>query len=313
MSSTPAASTLAASNNSDLMCERDAAKDVRLYDLAPVVLPRLGRYNATHRRIQLAGVRAKTVGLIPGRILGVLAQYGAVALAAYQVTRHTLSLGQFTLVIAALAACRQVLHGIVADSIEIHENRHFFNELFRFWDLPPSIKQAAHVLPAPALAQRLCLEHVSFRYPGSERWVLRDLNLEIPAGSSLAIVGVNGAGKTTLIKLLARLYEPTEGRILWDGTDIRVLDLQAYRAQWSMVLQDFVHYQLSLKENISIGAAFADDAAWMDRVLGFAALETLMRLGQRYRRLFDTQARGYASSAAQSVALAGENQDAVRR
>ena len=97
-------------------------------------------------------------------------------------------------------------------------------------------------------------EGVSFAYPGSERAVLDGLDLEIPAGGSLAIVGLNGAGKTTLIKLLARLYEPTAGRITVDGVDVRELDLASWRSRIAAIFQDFVHYELPVADNIGLGS-----------------------------------------------------------
>jgi ATP-binding cassette subfamily B protein len=97
-------------------------------------------------------------------------------------------------------------------------------------------------------------EHVSFAYPGTERAVLDELDLEIPAGGSLAIVGLNGAGKTTLIKLLARLYEPTSGRITVDGIDVRELELAAWRSRIAAIFQDFVHYELPVADNIGFGS-----------------------------------------------------------
>lgn len=269
----------------DLLCERAAAKEVRLFALAPVVLPRLGAYNAQQRQLQLGGIRAKTVGLIPGRLAGVAAQYGAVALAVVQVTQHTLSLGQLTLILAALAACRHILQGMLAEILEIQENRHYFADLFGFWDLTPRLTAPADAVPAAALTESIRLERVSFRYPDSPHWVLREVDVTIPVGTSLAIVGVNGAGKTTLIKLLARLYDTTEGSIQWDGTDIRAFDPAQYRAQLSITFQDFVAFQLSLKENITIGAAFHADAAWLQRVLGFVALDALT---MRFRAGVDT-------------------------
>jgi ATP-binding cassette subfamily B protein len=95
---------------------------------------------------------------------------------------------------------------------------------------------------------------VSFAYPSSERAVFDGLDLEIPSGASLAIVGLNGAGKTTLIKLLARLYEPTAGRITVDGVDVRELDLESWRSRIAAIFQDFVHYELPVADNIGLGS-----------------------------------------------------------
>jgi ATP-binding cassette subfamily B protein len=99
----------------------------------------------------------------------------------------------------------------------------------------------------------LHLQGVGFRYPGQTRWVLRDLDLFVPAGRSLALVGKNGAGKSTLIKLVTGLYRPTEGRILLDGRDLADWDPEALRARFAVVLQDFSEYQLSFRENVGLG------------------------------------------------------------
>jgi len=105
-------------------------------------------------------------------------------------------------------------------------------------------------------------EGVSFVYPGSDRKVLDRLDLDIVAGSSIALVGENGAGKTTLIKLLCRFYDPTEGRVTVDGVDVRELDLEDYRSRLAVIFQDFVHYQLSARDNVGFGAlASAGDEA----------------------------------------------------
>jgi ATP-binding cassette subfamily B protein len=123
-------------------------------------------------------------------------------------------------------------------------------------------------------------EQVSFAYPGTERPVLDGLDLEIPAGGSLAIVGLNGAGKTTLIKLLARLYEPTSGRITVDGIDVRDLELEGWRSRIAAIFQDFVHYELPVADNIGFGSiAHAGDEAAIRRAAERAgALEVVEAL-----------------------------------
>jgi ATP-binding cassette subfamily B protein len=96
-------------------------------------------------------------------------------------------------------------------------------------------------------------ENVSFRYPGSEKWAVRNLSFHLPAGEKLALVGENGAGKTTLVKLLARLYDPTEGRILVDGVDLRQIELDSLRRNVGVIFQDFIRFQLKARENIAVG------------------------------------------------------------
>ena len=107
--------------------------------------------------------------------------------------------------------------------------------------------------PAVAPLSAITFDGVSFSYPGSGRDGARPPDLTVPAGTSLAIVGANGAGKTTLVKLLARLYEPTEGRILVDGVDLRELDLASWRAQLAVIFQDFVRYELAAADNVGLG------------------------------------------------------------
>jgi ABC-type multidrug transport system fused ATPase/permease subunit len=103
--------------------------------------------------------------------------------------------------------------------------------------------------------EAICFEGVTFRYPGQTGSTLEDLNLSIPAGQSLAVVGANGAGKTTLVKLLCRLYEPTEGRVTVDGLDLAQIDPGSWRRQVAAIFQDFIHYQLSARDNVAMGAA----------------------------------------------------------
>ena len=107
-------------------------------------------------------------------------------------------------------------------------------------------------MPSP-LSQDLVFDDVGFRYPGSKTWALRHVSLRISPGEKIALVGENGAGKTTLAKLLARLYDPTEGRILIDGVDLREYELESLRRAVGVIFQDFVHYDLCLDENIGVG------------------------------------------------------------
>src|SRR5207244_8200652 len=109
------------------------------------------------------------------------------------------------------------------------------------------------VKPAPARAQPIEFRGVSFRYPGTEKWVLRGVDLKLAAGEKMALVGENGAGKSTLIKLLMRLYDPTEGEILYGGVDLRDMDARDLRDRIGVLFQDFVRYQLTAKENVGVG------------------------------------------------------------
>jgi len=139
----------------------------------------------------------------------------------------------------------------------------YLGDLFAFFDAKPKIVSIENPRPIPnPIASGIRFENVSFRYPESDRWVVRHLSFTLKAGEVLALVGENGAGKTTIVKLLARLYDPTEGRILLDGQDLRDYDLLQLRAHIGVIFQDFVRFHFTAGENIAMGrvVAAADQA-----------------------------------------------------
>jgi ATP-binding cassette subfamily B protein len=158
-----------------------------------------------------------------------------------------------TLYTAAVASVQGALSGIVYAFGNIHESALFFSRYTELMALPQPITIPAEPQPAAPLRDALELRGVSFRYSANHPWVLKNVSLTIPAGSCLALVGLNGAGKTTLVKLLTRMYDPTEGQILWDGVDLREFDPAELRGRMGAIFQDFVHYDLTAYENIALG------------------------------------------------------------
>jgi len=155
---------------------------------------------------------------------------------------------------------RTLLENLLLGFSQVAGQALYLDDLFSFFDIAPEIVTPANPRPFPdPIREGFIFDNVGFRYPGAERWAVRELQFLLRAGETLALVGENGAGKTTLVKLLARLYDPDEGRILLDGHDLREYDLFALRANIGVIFQDFVRYHLSAADNIAVGRIDARD------------------------------------------------------
>lgn len=206
-------------------------------------------------------------------LFGTGAFYAAYAWMAVAAARGGLTLGTLTLYIVALRQGQQAFQSVLSGLGNLYEHNLYMSNLFEYLALtPPALGGSASGVPELARAAsepaaavggaaarferqaELRFENVGFRYPGKDVWALRGLTLTISAGESLAIVGKNGAGKTTFVKLLARLYRPTEGRILLAGIDLEEWPPEELRRRISVLFQDFNQYQLSLRENIGLGS-----------------------------------------------------------
>jgi ATP-binding cassette subfamily B protein len=145
----------------------------------------------------------------------------------------------------------------------LYENSLFLDNLFSYLAMEPTMDGSGDRIQAPSpILEGFEFRDVSFRYPGTEAWVLRDVNLCIRPAERIALVGLNGAGKTTLVKLLTRLYDPTEGQVMLDGVDLREYDLESLHQRIGVIFQDFVHYSMTAHENIGFGQVEAlDDRA----------------------------------------------------
>jgi len=237
-----------------------SAKEVKLFGLSDYLVGQYAQlsdefYEANR---QLAIRRAVVSSLLA--LIGSVGYYGAyLAIIYLTVTRHQSPAGLFTLgVLTFLAASfrqsRDLIQRFLLSMAQLFEQALYLEDLFSFFDLEPRIRSTpgAVVVPSP-IRQGFRFENVGFRYPGSERWAVRGLSFVLQPGERLALVGENGAGKTTLAKLLARLYDPSEGRILLDGRDLGEYDIESLRRNVGVIFQDFVRYDFPIRENIAVG------------------------------------------------------------
>jgi ATP-binding cassette subfamily B protein len=236
-----------------LLSSAHTAKEIRLFGLNTYLLDRLSStYHHIHsaqRKQENRELRWK-LGL---EILSILVSTGAFIAVVLQAFAGQLSLGDVTLYTNAVRSVQGALSGVVYAFSSLNESALFFSHYRKLKALPQPVHVSVKPRPVFPLASGLVLRNVSFRYSENHPWVLRDINLDVPAGQHLALVGLNGAGKTTLVKLLTRLYDPTEGQILWDGVDIREFDPWELRRQMGVIFQDFMHYDFTARENIGLG------------------------------------------------------------
>ncbi|KAA9327431.1 ABC transporter ATP-binding protein [Adhaeribacter soli] len=232
----------------------DTAKEVKIFGLSGFLTDRFRQlsdefYNVNKR---LVLKRAAWGSLFAS--IGSAGYYGAYVFIIYKTVTGHLSLGDLTFLSGSFMRMRGLLESILNRFSGIAEGSLYLQDFFEFFELQPRITPPVAPKPFPRpIRQGFTFENVGFKYRNAEKWAIRNLNFELKAGEKLALVGENGAGKTTLVKLLARLYDPTEGRILLDGTDLREYDPAELRREIGVIFQDFVRFQLSAGNNIAIG------------------------------------------------------------
>jgi ATP-binding cassette subfamily B protein len=241
------------------------AKEMRLFELGHHFLD---AYQALRKvlRGERMGLEAKRAFASFGT--GLLATggiYGCYALAVFRAVNGAITLGDMTMYYRALSGGQRTLQQLLTGLSRLYESNLFLSNLYELLELEPRIVDAPDAIPMPRPMQHgIVFENVHFGYPGSKEEVLKGVNLTIGPGERIALVGENGAGKTTLVKLLSRLYDPTEGRILLDGKDLRDYALADLHDQVGVIFQDFSRYEFSAGRNIGLGDInHADD---LDRI-----------------------------------------------
>ena len=247
---------------SRLLTEDTAAKEIKLFNLGGTLLNRYTTlFDKFFEEDKSLALRRATAGFSLG-LIATLGFYGSYAWIVWYTVQGKISLGDMTLYLAIFRQGQSTFQSILSALGNIYENNLFMANFFEFLCLEPRMQMPGQgrKLPLP-LRGGIEFRQVGFRYPDNEEWALRGVNLVIRPGEKIALVGHNGAGKTTLIKLLSRLYDPTEGSILIDGIDIRDLDPLELQQRIGVIFQDFVRYHLPVRENIGFGQIDALDDA----------------------------------------------------
>jgi ATP-binding cassette subfamily B protein len=237
-----------------LLTNLDAVKEVKLFGLGEPLLARYAELFEKFLREDETLARKRSLAALGWGLLATLSFYAAYAWIVLRAVGGLITLGDMTLYLGVFRGSQGMFRGILGGINTLYENGLFMSNLFAFLALEPQMVIANQPSPTPHKWQQgIEFRNVSFKYSGQEQWALRNINLTIRPGEKIALVGLNGAGKTTLIKLLTRLYDPTEGQILLDGVDLRDYDLQALRKQIGVIFQDFMRYHLTASENIGFG------------------------------------------------------------
>ena len=230
------------------------AKEVQMFGLAAWLINRYRALSDSFYEENKALSFRKSVVASALAVIGLLGYYGAYAVILMRAVQGTISLGSLTFLAASFMRSRDLVQRLLFGASGIYQQCLYLKDLFDFFETKPTIvsSPSATQVPRP-VREGFVFDNVGFQYPGSDTWALRGISFRLMKGERLALVGGNGAGKTTLVKLLARLYDPTEGRITLDGRDLREYDLSSLRRSVGVIFQDFVRYDLCFDENIGVG------------------------------------------------------------
>ena len=234
---------------------REGAKEVKLFGLHKFFTD---RFQSLAHQIYVEDVALSRSKLIIGGLLGIigtLGYYGAYVYVIWRTLGGAYDIGQFTFLTAAIQQASSNLQQVFSTASGIADQALFLTDLIAFFDMQPTVQSNPDGLPAPRpILRGFEFRNVSFAYPGTERTVLKNFNLILAPGERIALIGENGQGKTTVVKLITRLYDPTEGQILLDGVDLRKYSLEDLHRNIGVIFQDFMRYEMTARENIAVGS-----------------------------------------------------------
>jgi ATP-binding cassette, subfamily B, bacterial len=233
---------------------REGAKEVKLFGLNKFFT---SRFQTLANQIYIEDVTLSRSKLIVGGLLGIigtLGYYGAYVYVIWRTLHGVYDIGQFTFLTTAIQQASSNLQQVFSTASGIADQALFLTDLIAFFEMEPTVHANPNGLPAPKTIQSgFEFRNVSFTYPGTNRTVLKNFNLKLSTGERIALIGENGQGKTTVVKLITRLYDPTEGQILLDGIDLREYSLEDLHRHIGVIFQDFMRFEMTARENIAVG------------------------------------------------------------
>lgn len=271
------------------------AKEVKIFGLGPHLAQ---HYKEVAEGIYVEGRKLGLKRATAGSILSLVSTggyYAAYVVVLVRTLAGILSVGTLAFLVSAFARSRLCIERMSGSLNDVATQAFHLNDLFMVLDMKPVIGFSRDSLPAPRpIRDGFEFRDVSFAYPGSNGPVLRNVSFRLAAGERLALVGANGAGKTTVVKLLARLYDPTSGRILLDGVDLREYDVEDLHRLVSVIFQDYVRYELSVRENIGFGdlPSLNDDEKLRRAAFKSGAAEFVRRLADGYDQMLGRRFKG---------------------
>ncbi len=233
---------------------REGAKEVKLFGLNKFFTD---RFQALANQIYREDVALSRSKLVVGGLLGIigtLGYYGAYVYVIWRTLKGFYDIGEFTFLTTAIQQASSNLQQVFSTASGIADQALFLSDLIAFFEMKPTVESKSGALPAPAkIRMGFEFRNVSFAYPDTDRRVLKNFNLTLSPGERIALIGENGEGKTTVVKLISRLYDPTEGQILLDGIDLREYSIEDLHRQIGVIFQDFMRFEMTARENIAVG------------------------------------------------------------
>ena len=267
---------------------KEAAKELKLYNLSDYLTSRFAKLSQGIYEENVALSRRKLFwgGLLS--MLGILGYYGSYAYVIWRAVNGQYSIGTFVFITTAIQQASSNLQQVFSTASGIADQALFLTDLLAFFQMQPTVRSKPGAQPVPSPIRRgFEFRNVSFVYPGTERRVLHNFNFRLDPGERIALIGENGQGKTTVVKLITRLYDPTEGQILLDGVDLREYDLDDLHAEIGVIFQDFMRYEMTARDNIAVGRI---EVPHTDAEIEFAAQKSLAsevvaKLGNGYDQM----------------------------